>query len=300
MGNSPVENLVMQLYYFAAKWPVGQTVFGAKGATPKIPHPKSRNINWFIMKKIMIAITMLVATTTTLFVACKKENMRDSKSQTETPTPAKKMGGQVYPDLASFIVSVDSVGMLHNECMDYLYDSLLTVQNSQWIQDSVQVNNFIKAVTIDFFEQKGIDCSSFAGMNMSTLGTIPSNLSNNASTILNAVINAVDAYGNGQISHVQLMGICVQQKELSFQLTDNDERYAIGSSCAVAQYSMTYWKDNANKYDDLINGPNPPVVFAMSDNQRRVGKADLKGAILGPVVAAAASFAVAIKIVAGH
>jgi len=249
------------------------------------------------MKKIIIAVAVLLVTSSTLFVACKKEVLQNSKSEAGTPGPVKKMGGQGQMSLVSFLASVDSIGALHNEGLDFFYDSLVASDNGNWIEDSVQLESFTKSVVSDFFTNKGISTSALFNMNIgSSIGVIPGNLSNQANAIVNTVVSAIDNYGNGVISFPQLISICQQQKQVSYGLQNSSESFQIGSCCAVAEYSAIYWKDNAEKYDALTDEVDTPAPLGIQADQKRVLKADAIGALLGPVTATAASCYMACKI----
>ena len=230
------------------------------------------------MKKVIFAITMLCIVATSVFVACKKDatiNNKNNSIERNNKGLLKEVSG-----LALYLDRVDSIGILHNQSMDFLYDIVVNMKANNWKGNPNQFDSIVKAKTIEFYATKGIDLSSQINLSIGQ-EYVPQEFSTSTKAVLNAVYSAVDNYGDGLISHAQLIDVLVAQKIASYQIEDSNESYIAGVVSSVAQFSMTYWKDNASKYDILIGGTNPPEPCYMSDNQRKVGKADIKGAAWG-------------------
>jgi hypothetical protein len=232
------------------------------------------------MKKLILSVTMLAIATSTIFVACKKGEEK-KETNVSLGKSNSKSNSRLTNDLNVYLQSIDNVGIMHNECMDYLFDYTVALKANNWTGTTNQLLDSFKVKVLSFYASKGINGTPYIDLNYQT--QIPTTLSTNAQQILNTVYNAINAYGANQISHAQLLNICVSQKSIAFQLADENESYIVGTGCAVAQYSMTYWKENAAKYDQFVNNPTNFDPCAMSDNQKEVGKADVGGAVGGAI-----------------
>jgi hypothetical protein len=234
-----------------------------------------------IMKKVFLSVVVLVLLVTSVFVSCQKSDTQ-FKEQTNKANSVKSMS-RMSSELDTFLQSVDNIGRLHNECMDTLHNYVLSLQSNNWTGSDVAIKNLLVAKMIAFYNSNGIYGGAAHVDILSDQSTLPLSLSIEAKNIVNDIYSAIDSYANGHLSHGEIIDRCIEQKNASFLLLDANEKYTIGSACAVAQYSITYWIDNATKYDNLIGGTNPPTPFSLSTEQAETAKADIAGAVYGGV-----------------
>jgi hypothetical protein len=231
------------------------------------------------MKKMIIAISLIVATSTTFFIACNKKAPPDIKPAIAAPSPSSKKTSVINTNnLSAFKLSVDIVGAQHNQCMDYVYDRIMEMPDDQWRQTPASIQAFVKSKCSDFLQSIGEEDN--IDFDLSLLNNnMAATFSAEAMSITNQMQNTIGLFVSGQMTEMQFVQFCNNQKEAAYLLQNNNEKIAIGQACAVGQFSSIYWKSNIAKFGNFL--PSHPDLTPMYNTQGEIIWADYQGAIWG-------------------
>ena len=223
---------------------------------------------------------MLAIAATTIFVACKKgEEKKETTSNTEMRSSRKL--AKFSNNLQNYIDSLDHIGQLHNNGLDYWYNTNLNMKTANWAGNQAQYEALMKVEIDNYFTNQGYNTTQMLNTFEVPNTNLNSILSSEAMQILNSLDSVSNLFGTGTVSHSFLISYCSSKFTDCYNLTDDKESNAVGSYCAVMKASTQYWHENTLNWIILWDTPEPQ--YALNPRQKAMLRADAMGAIWGAI-----------------
>lgn len=171
---------------------------------------------------------------------------------------------------------IESIGINHNLCMDYVSLYFDSLKGEGWTSTESEIDSLIR-VKIYWFYSNNTDILGEEEFdiveNVGDLEGPIEKLSQEANLILEDINDAVEDYIEGDINYNEIRAILTDLKEEASELPSDGESIIVGATASVGYHSFDYWANGTGDYSIYDVG--------LSDNQKEVGKADLSGAFWG-------------------
>lgn len=248
------------------------------------------------MKTKIISIASAILLSTTLFVACNKNQISETTliTNTEVATPISSTSNCEITGITSSLFTSNNLednlkllGELHNDCLEKYFTSV----TQEGLKPNQQPNfdNHLRSTLKNYFEDKGVvldngniyPCVYSGQTGLWDESDYQTNLSSNAQQIVNTVMHL---FNDDAVSISALIDSLKALQSKAYLLNDNTEKIIVSSMIVVGINSMEYWEANAiewrNYFGTDSNGNNPPQIIS-SSVLKKVGMSDAFGALRG-------------------
>lgn len=232
------------------------------------------------MKKIILSVTMLAITASTIFVACKKDEVMTNQKTQKSTTNARLSESDFYNMLS------DSIGSIHNQALAYAFTQFQTNNTLQNIDSNAAktlAQNYTKEFVANYwttneipFDQNLVDfvCQGVSS-NSYNDGNYSQTYLNKKSELLTLHTNS----NNPSVFKSDVYSFLAN----NLQLLPESERLNFKSFALVLAFSNEYWSSNANNWVDEYNSQNDDDISYAAINVKNVGKADAEGVVSGAI-----------------
>jgi len=158
--------------------------------------------------------------------------------------------------ISEMTVSVEDVGAIHNELLDYQWNYIL---ENPVIPESQSAASYFGDMYSEFFLSYGLDLDFEIQPMLGTInhdevfnydGFVNSieDQSSGYQELTTSVIGHTDDFANGSLSQNEFFGLLDEIEEQSLDIEDGGEKNALLVSIDVETSSVTYWNENFESY----------------------------------------------------
>jgi hypothetical protein len=233
------------------------------------------------MKKSILKFSTTILLLIVILAGCKKEKIDSQISKSSAVTC-------FYKTQQPYEMIVDSIGVIHNQGLEYAFNKIKDQELFKGMSDSTNVMSLIAQLTTEYLNARfvnvpltystGFTDTIFSGMSNNLYQ--PTNYSNIFKQKMNELTSTFDTINN--INDYKSFAISFLASNIDS--IPANEQITFKMAVIVSYNSLEYWDNNFASWNDEfkkqtgVEGPSYSKI-----NVRNCGKADIQGCIEGAI-----------------